>query len=143
MLTNQLQPENFLKAILAGNATITIKNSLTNNRFTYKISKGVANPDMYHVSLLNGPDNETSYIFIGSIINKKYYSHSKNSKISNNIPSVLGFSWVINKLVNNQLLPTNVQLWHEGTCCKCGRKLTVPESINSGFGPECSKMMNI
>jgi hypothetical protein len=27
---------------------------------------------------------------------------------------------------------------HEGKCGRCGRKLTVPESVKSGFGPECA-----
>ena len=31
-----------------------------------------------------------------------------------------------------------VQVWHEGRCGKCGRKLTVPESLTSGLGPECA-----
>lgn len=28
---------------------------------------------------------------------------------------------------------------HEGQCGRCGRKLTVPESIEHGIGPECAK----
>jgi hypothetical protein len=31
-----------------------------------------------------------------------------------------------------------VEFWHEGKCCRCGRKLTVPASIASGIGPECA-----
>lgn len=34
-----------------------------------------------------------------------------------------------------------VEIWHEGKCGRCGRQLTVPESIESGFGPECVKMI--
>jgi hypothetical protein len=30
-----------------------------------------------------------------------------------------------------------MELWHEGRCGKCGRALTVPESIESGLGPVC------
>jgi hypothetical protein len=30
---------------------------------------------------------------------------------------------------------------HEGKCGRCGRLLTVPSSIESGIGPECSKIM--
>lgn len=29
------------------------------------------------------------------------------------------------------------EVWHEGLCGRCGRRLTVPASIESGFGPEC------
>jgi hypothetical protein len=31
----------------------------------------------------------------------------------------------------------NLEIWHEGRCGRCGRKLTVPESIHNGYGPEC------
>jgi hypothetical protein len=34
-------------------------------------------------------------------------------------------------------------VWHEGRCGRCGRKLTVPESIESGFGPECASILGL
>jgi len=35
-------------------------------------------------------------------------------------------------------LPAQVQFWHEGRCGRCNRRLTVPESITLGFGPDCA-----
>lgn len=35
---------------------------------------------------------------------------------------------------------TPMKLYHEGVCCRCGRPLTTPESIERGMGPVC---MNI
>jgi hypothetical protein len=47
------------------------------------------------------------------------------------------FDYVLNKLkITNYL---NFEVWHEGKCGKCGRALTVPSSILTGIGPECSK----
>jgi hypothetical protein len=52
---------------LAGNATLTISSLKTGVRFTYKVRQakdqktGELTPDMYFVSLLNGPDNENDY----------------------------------------------------------------------------------
>lgn len=40
-------------------------------------------------------------------------------------------------------LPEQVQFWHEGRCGHCGRRLTVPASINTGFGPDCAKKLGI
>ncbi|MGQ4872128.1 MAG: DUF6011 domain-containing protein, partial [Candidatus Thorarchaeota archaeon] len=37
--------------------------------------------------------------------------------------------------VYNVALPEKVRIWHEGKCGRCGRRLTVPESIESGYGP--------
>jgi hypothetical protein len=36
---------------------------------------------------------------------------------------------------------TGWKVHHEGRCGRCGRTLTVPESIESGIGPECAKKM--
>lgn len=143
MLGAKLPIENFLKAIFAGKATITIKNAQTGNRFTYKVKQGVANPEAFHVSLLNGPDNESDFIFIGSIIDKVRYAHSSRTNISADKPSVMGFAWVVKTLAEGKVLPEHVELWHEGTCCACGRKLTVPESIKSGFGEHCMKRLGM
>lgn len=33
---------------------------------------------------------------------------------------------------------SRLQVWHEGRCGRCGRKLTVPSSIETGLGPECA-----
>jgi hypothetical protein len=30
-----------------------------------------------------------------------------------------------------------LEVWHEGRCGRCGRALTVPESVERGIGPEC------
>ena len=36
---------------------------------------------------------------------------------------------------------TKADGWHEGRCGRCGRKLTVPESIEAGYGPECINLV--
>jgi hypothetical protein len=41
----------------------------------------------------------------------------------------------------NQELPGGYKIHHEGRCGKCGRLLTVPESVETGIGPECAKRM--
>jgi hypothetical protein len=48
------------------------------------------------------------------------------------------FDFVFSKLNSGTLSPL-IEIWHQGRCGKCGKVLTVPKSIESGFGPECSK----
>jgi hypothetical protein len=36
-------------------------------------------------------------------------------------------------------IPTELVIRHNGSCGRCGRKLTVPTSIKAGIGPECAK----
>jgi hypothetical protein len=35
------------------------------------------------------------------------------------------------------------EVYHEGRCGRCNRKLTVPESIETGLGPECASKLGL
>lgn len=49
-----------------------------------------------------------------------------------------GLPWVMARLQSGNGLPETVEVWHEGRCARCARRLTVPESIILGLGPECA-----
>jgi hypothetical protein len=36
-------------------------------------------------------------------------------------------------------MANSIEIWHEGTCCRCGKRLTVPASIELGMGADCAK----
>ena len=48
-----------------------------------------------------------------------------------------GFAWFWRTL-NGGTFPATFEFWHEGRCAACARRLTVPESIERGLGPECA-----
>jgi len=48
------------------------------------------------------------------------------------------FPWTWNRLVENKGLPDVIEVWHEGCCAQCARRLSVPASIELGYGPECA-----
>jgi hypothetical protein len=135
-----------LRFMLAGRATVTFQGR--ESRFTYKISKPVdketgkvdANSQILFVSLLNGADNESSYQYLG-YIKRGVYFHGRKSKVGADAKSAKAFDWTYRNL-SRGVMPTGLEIWHEGRCGKCGRKLTVPESIASGFGPECIQHMH-
>lgn len=125
-----------LDFILAGKSLFTVKNSQSQNRFTFKVTKH-KKEDIFFVKVLTNPN---VYEFIGTIIDKSFY-HSKKSRISSNSQSFKVFSYILNKL-NDKSLPSFIEIWHEGHCGKCGKTLTDPDSIITGFGPFCSKSLN-
>lgn len=132
------------KYIMAGNATLTLRSVKTGQRFTYKVTrKKGADPGprgpVYFVSLLVGSDNESSYKYLGHIFETQMvYWHGRKSKIGETAPAAKAFTWFWQQLSKRQLPGEDVlEVWHEGSCGRCGRKLTVPESVASGFGPEC------
>jgi hypothetical protein len=71
------------------------------------------------------------------------YQHGKKSKISDNAPSAKAFAWFVVQLRTNPNVFNQVEFRHEGCCGRCGRTLTTPESIDTGFGPECSGKLGI
>ena len=136
-------PQAIRTFMLAGNATLTLVSRATEARFTYKITvpddAKEGHAPLYFVALLNGPDNETSFQYLG-IIRNGAFSHGRKSKVMADAPSVRAFTWFMQRLYAGQL-PASLEVWHEGRCGRCARKLTVPSSIASGFGPECVKYM--
>src|SRR6185369_1638398 len=91
------------------------------------------------VSVMTGPDNERSYSYLGFIRdrgNGLVYSYGNaKAKVAEDAPSARGFHWFWRCLFVNGEVPGTVEFWHEGKCGRCGRKLTVPSSIEAGFGP--------
>lgn len=120
--------------ILGGKSFFTIKNPKTSNRFTFKCVKH-KEKDIFFVSVLTGPDK---YDFTGTIFEDMTYSHSSKSNIGSDSQSNKVFKYVFTSL-KNKTLPEFIQIWHSGKCGRCGRKLTTPESIQSGYGPGCLK----
>lgn len=124
-----------LRFILAGNATFTVRSEKTGTRFTFRVRQ--PKPTTPHfVSLLTGPDNENSYTYLGTIFNGTEFAHGRKSTITPDAAGAIAARWVFNRILQGLDL-NNCEVWHEGRCGRCGRKLTVPESIESGFGPEC------
>jgi DNA-directed RNA polymerase subunit RPC12/RpoP len=123
--------------VLGGNSIFTLWNTVRDTHLTYKVKVAVDNDELFFVSVLTGPDNWANYTYLGIIRNGVYW-HGRNSKISRDSISAKTFEWFWNNLTR---LPTALKVLHEGKCGRCGRKLTVPESIESGFGPECIKLV--
>jgi Family of unknown function (DUF6011) len=64
----------------------------------------------------------------------------QKSRVGREAPSAKAFDWAWRALTKGTM-PANLEVWHEGRCGRCGRKLTVPESIARGIGPECAGRM--
>jgi len=121
--------------VTAGRALFTIKNEESGGRFTFKVKQPDRARDFWFVSVLDGPDNYSNYKYIGSIFSTDFRRTTK-SRVSSDSPCFKAFKWFWKRVVVDQL-PEKVSVYHEGRCGRCGRRLTVPESIQSGFGPEC------
>lgn len=121
---------------LAGRAIFTVVSKKTGSRFTYKIRKS-DDGKLHFVAVLTGPENTSDYTYLGTIFGERDYRHGRKSRIGFDAPSAKAFEWFWNQAVRFGKLD-QVEIYHEGRCCRCGRALTVPESVAAGIGPECA-----
>ena len=131
-----------------GSYTIQNKESGEHRTFRVKTQKQDANfaPGERIVALLSGPNNESDYRGFGFVKEngiivwtKHRYPKLKNSNMS----AFEFYAFLLWQLTTN---PDSE--WHhrysiqlEKHCIRCNRKLTHPESIETGIGPECAKMI--
>lgn len=136
----RLAKERVKSFVLGGYAIITIESGMTGKHFTYKIVRSKTDANLYFVKSLRGADNLFDYVYIGC-----YYADTGHFCPEKRYKGVENYSWpkslrAINylfKFIND--IPDNLHVYHEGRCCVCGRRLTTPESIAAGVGPECAK----
>jgi hypothetical protein len=156
-----LTKQSVAKYVTAGKAKITLLSLKTGTRYTYRIVKqkykkdpktgvrtllGPNEKPMYWVSVVWGSDNENDFKYIGllkDIDGTLKFGYSKSSRVTSNDKRFMAFNWLWQQVTTDLLLSLDeqVEVWHEGTCGRCGRSLTVPASIEAGIGPDCAGKM--
>lgn len=138
--------ESALDYIMGGNSLFTA--AWKGTRFTFKILERAnenAEGTYFRVSVLNGPDNVSNYRPIADI--RDVNGMPKIELIKKTVHYVESFEFI--KKIYYSLLFTDFksidgcEIWHNGRCSRCGRLLTVPESIAKGIGPECENRVNL
>lgn len=138
--------------VVGGNSTFTIeledgfasKHGLKNH-YTFKVRHKEASmnyPEAWFVSMLTGPDNTSDYAYLGMLDkNQGELRLTQKSRLKDDSMVVRVLKRTLARLWANQgeeITKAGFDVHHEGRCGRCGRKLTVPESVLSGFGPECA-----
>jgi hypothetical protein len=141
-----ISAENVIDYILAGQCIITLKSKPTGTRFTYKIScKRDVKPeeaDIWFVNVLTGPNNNANYTYMGPIKEREgvlNFWRDEKSRITEEAPSYIAWKFVWEFFRQKRDHP-QLEIWHEGICCRCGRRLTDPDSIALGMGSSCATM---
>lgn len=142
-----------LDYIMAGNAYFTLRSKATGTRYTYRVSLATCKkcgksftcecgiPLPHFVNLLTGPENTSDYTYLGVIRQGKFWLTGA-SKMQKTSKPVRAIEWTLGILRTGDL-PDNLEIWHDGNCGRCGRTLTVPESVERGIGPECAARMGL
>ena len=145
-LTTWLAIKEFM---FAGHALFTLRSLATGTRYTYKVDIKKADRDakladpVYFVKLLRGVDNENDYMYIGLLRRDMRFRLTSASKIGRTAPAFISLVWFLDKMERERdvlggFMPVLVEFWHSGHCGRCGRTLTVPESVARGMGDDCA-----
>lgn len=142
-----------LAYMFGGRATVTFRSLSSGTHYTFKLvaprsekeALKAGKCDHFNVSFLFGQDNVNDYRYLGQVRGNKFSltPASRQAGYNEQTPVYIAFQYAFSKLVAD-VPPADAkfEVWHEGKCGRCGRKLTVPESINTGFGPECVTMVS-
>lgn len=131
--------------LFAGNARFTLRSLKTGVRFTYRVrvrkadvTAGLTDPT-YFIETLRGPDNDRDYLYLGVLRQPGTLFLTPASRQGRASASFKAIVWALDAMRGGRdVLGKTLEIWHEGRCGRCGRVLTVPESIASGYGPECA-----
>lgn len=128
--------------VLAGRAIFTVTNP-KGDRYTFRVKVAASTPTRpaaYFVGLLTGPDNTGSYTYIGVLDPATgAIRHTQKSGVAADAIPFKVAAWALALIWARKPAPAGYDILHAGRCGRCGRILTVPESILSGLGPECAR----
>ena len=136
-----------LKFILAGKCEFVLYSTKINDKFEYKLTKKESkNKENEFIYFLNTKvDGEFKYagvIWFDDKTNEFRFGQGAKGQLEGNHLNIRSLLFVLNKL-NLGGEPQHCEVYHVGTCGRCGKKLTTPESILTGLGPECCKKVGV
>ena len=108
--------------------------------YTFRVRKKDGQRPVFFVSILSGPDNTKDYQYVGILVDGRVKTTAKSRLHQTSTPVRL-LNWSLQLVWEGDTSPieqAGFRLHHEGRCGRCGRRLTVPESIETGLGPECA-----
>jgi hypothetical protein len=143
--------------VLAGDAVFTVRvppewqgRLGAKPHYTFRVTRKEASadyPEAFFCALLTGPDNTGDFTYLGKLdaVRGALSLTRRSGMAGDSLPvrllgRVLAAAW---KGDFAGMDAAGFRLHHEGRCCRCGRRLTVPESVEDGVGPECRRRMGL
>lgn len=141
--------------VLAGNAVFTVSNG-AGRHFTYKVYR--REPDdkhpqpAYFIKVLTSPDD---YTYLGLLTRPHWVDGrapmgiklTSMSKFKEGAECLKVARWALRAIwqvaEGRYRLPAGYTIQHVGKCGRCGRALTTPESLDTGFGEECASIVGV
>ena len=131
-------PNIVLRNILINNAIFTLKSLKLNQYYTYKIEQDPKNKNRFLAKVLYGQDNKSDYRYIGLFYRDTLSLRTCTvAHLPHTAPQFIMLQYFLRILALQVPWPNTCVYYPARKCRKCGKLLTVPESIKLGIGPEC------
>lgn len=131
----KVSDETAYQFLTGGNCECTIKDTIRNINFTYHIVQAKKSKNTFWVKVLYAPNQ---YTFAGTIrIMPTGFSYRQGDKgkFGFDAPSIQLLLRTMSRARRGNT--GAILILHLGTCGRCKRPLTDPESIRTGLGPIC------
>lgn len=117
---------------------VTLQNPTNLKHHTYLFKKPAElNAFPEDVRFVYAVHNGNKLFYVGMIEQDKFRI-TRASRFGNHTEIVRG-AYFIMRMMRDPKTLEQMDLYHQGVCCMCGRKLTSPKSIEFGIGPKCRK----
>ena len=125
--------------IKGGHGVVTLQ-SPSGKHYTYCFKKP-KNPEKFDLFTLFAYciEGKHQYRYVG-MLSRKGFRKTTNSEYEVDSEQFKGARFIVKMALHD--FDTPMVLYHEGVCSCCGKKLTKPESIIRGIGPQCFKSMS-
>ena len=139
--TRRVMTSGVREFVFAGNSFFTLQSMKTGNTLTYKVRHQPADKSRFGQECwfvrvrVRGKMEYLGYMKADSQLRL-----TRRSIFKFNSTEALAFDWFMRKI---DRIPDSLVFWHEGSCGRCGRRLTDIQSVERGFGPECWKYVNL
>jgi hypothetical protein len=130
--------------IEGGHGSLTIKSLKTGRHFTYRFRapKDDAADRLFVKFLADG--DQWIYLGMATLGRDGWTLRATKASPSKAADTAVfkALAWSLYQLQQdhlNDLVFDWAEFRHDGSCCRCGRTLTTPESIDRGIGPVCAE----
>ena len=130
--------------VAAGQAVFTATNTKRNTRLTFRIERPEQFRGEFFGQVMKGSDNEGDYTYVGMVKEGTLFlRETKGSKFHKGSPEFDGLKLVLDIVAGRRPETPLIEIEGSGNCGKCGKRLTVPEHIKAGIGPECAEKLGL
>lgn len=121
--------------IFGGHGVVTLLSDKTGVHHTYSFYAPEIRKPGDDIMFINTLIDGSEWNYVGMYRNGKFKLTAK-SKYKIDSAIVKGVAYIF-KMMLADYRDESMHLLHEGICCRCGRPLTNPNSIEIGIGPTC------